>query len=329
MKFLFRISVLAPILAGAVLFVCGQFEPAMGAAESSPRQSWSRTPPPIDESNPQAALLAAEKRFEEAQKSFNQQAPAPSQEARQNAEARRPLPQSNSTMPGAYDDPRISAYQGSPETGYSGTWTDPATGDIITSVIAPAPQQAYGQMQNYPIIIEPQVSGMSWDGSSSSQWQPGSNSGWQSGWPQWPGHPGDNGYPPPPPPANMPGMMPSPGMGQLPGYIPNNPLPPFAPGYRPLRPGQGMPVQGGAPFPGAQPGMPPAGNSGWPPSYQPAPPNAWQPNAPGTPGWVPPSYQPAPPNAWQPGRPPSGWRPGGGFRPVRPIIVPGSNPGPR
>lgn len=311
-----------PLIIGFVLFAgCLLIAPFSQGAEQSaaPRTSWSQTVPPAKENNPQEDILAAEKRFEEAQKEFNHGNAAASAQTQPRVQTPRQTPKRSSAVQRRADS-NIQVYNGSPETGYAGTWTDPVTGDTVTSVIAPTPRTTTSQMQNYPIIIEPQVSGAGWYGYDSS--------GSQQDWPQWPGHPGDNGYPPSPAPAPAPSFPPSnqpgPAYGPFPGYVPNNPVPPFSPGYRPLRPGSAAwPGNGGLPP------QPPSNNPGWPPSYQPAPPNAWQPNSPGTPGWVPPSYQPAPPNAWQPNKPPSGWRPGGGFRPVRPIMVPGANPQPR
>lgn len=327
-------------IALALLLSC----PAMSwaAEQAGGVRSSASQAAPINESNPQEALLAAEKRFEEAEKDFNKGASQADPATGSGSSISRTTPgsgiQTNSTRP-YYEDPRIQAYQGSPETGYAGTWSDPATGDIITSVIAPSPQYSNGQAQNYPIVIEPQVYGTGWSGSDTSS---SGSSSWQGGWqndsPQWPGHPGDNGYPPPPPPppASNPGLSGYPSYGPFPGYVPNNPVPPFPTGHRPLRPtaGPGMMPNPGGPGPSGMPGQPGypgvPPTTGWPPSYQPAPPNAWQPNAPGTPGWVPPSNQPAPPNAWQPKpqRPPSGWRPGGGFQPIHPIQVPGAQPFP-
>lgn len=126
--------------------------------------------------------------------------------------------------------------QGSPETGYAGTWTDPRNGDIITSVIAPTPRQSqnYGQ---YPIIIEPNIG--SWNSSG------GSGSNWSGNNPQWPTTPDNPGWgtspgsnfapaspPPPPPPFTGPGNYPAGG-----NFYPSPPLPPnFHPGYRPLYP---------------------------------------------------------------------------------------------
>lgn len=348
------------ILAASMAFF-PDHAPAMAASpEATPQASWSQSPPPLDEANPQAAILAAEKRFQEAEKDFSKAEDAEAKAALSGAasvpaqananqkasstgnaqkSAQAPSAASAPKTPAApaqpQVDPREQAMQGSPETGYAGTWKDPATGDIITSVIAPTQQPEYNQSQNYPIIIEPQVSGSDWSSANNS---------WQPGWPQWPSYGGDNGYPVSPPmPQQRP--MPMPPMWRNPGMLPNNPPPPFPPGYRPLRPnGPGMGWQPGPPPPNPNfpnPGMPPApgqpgnpgimpppppsNNPGWPPSFQPAPPNAWQPNAPGTPGWVPPSFKPAPPNAWQPNH---GINPG--FRPLPPVpgtlpMLPGGN----
>lgn len=190
------------------------------------------------------------------------------------------------TMTGTYSP----FLQGSPETGYAGTWTDPKNGDIITSVIAPKQRQSQNYSQ-YPIIIEPNIG--DWNSSG------GSGSNWSGGNPQWPTtpdnpgwgtFPGSNSAPPPPPPAFA-------GPGNRPGgnFYPSPPLPPnFHPGYRPLyppapghwqnpggpgnmpwggmRPGagpniipgvnQGLGPDGNPVYPGMNPGMPPAMNPG-------------------------------------------------------------------
>lgn len=209
-------------------------------------------------------------------------------------------------------DARAQALQGSPETGYAGTWTDPATGDIITSVIAPTPPQ--NQSQNYPIIIEPQVSGGDWGYNNGNNY----NSGWQNGWPQWPGYVGEPGYgtvPPPPPPGfRPPGYFPPPPAPSFPPngigpniWHPNFPIPPH-PGYRPLRPYP--------PKPGIwQPGMkPPA----WQPGMKPP---SWQPGMNPLPN---PGFNPHPPSpGFMPGNPP-GWKP----LPMRPGGMGWGNQGP-
>lgn len=209
-------------------------------------------------------------------------------------------------------DPRAQALQGTPETGYAGTWKDPATGDIITSVIAPAPRP--DNTQTYPMLIEPVVNGSDWY-SGSDTWNPilnGSNSGWQpSGWPQWPGYPGDPGYMPPPPPHAPrpvpPGVPPNqPYNPTFPTHNPYNPSwtpfpPPEHPGYRPLRPNNPSVWKPG------QPGFNPQN-----PAWRPAPP-------PSKPGFGHGPYPAAP--AWRPNTPPPpnpgfGTSPQPGFRPL-------------
>lgn len=228
----------------------------------------------------------------------------------------------------SHEDPRGQALQGSPETGYAGTWKDPATGDIMTSVIAPAPRQDNVQ-QAYPIIVEPQVSGSGWY-QGNSGWAPvwnGSGSGWQQppgNWPQWPGYPGDSGYLPPPPPPPAPNMRPvPPGVPpnqpynpDFPTYNPYNPSwtpfpPPEHPGYRPLRPNNPSIWKPGQPWNPGQPGQ----NTG--PGQRPFP---------SGPGW---GQNTPPPNNNGfnpvPGRPAPGWTQGQhghnpghapGFRPL-------------
>lgn len=197
---------------------------------------------------------------------------------------------------------RDAAMVGSPETGYSGIWTD-RNGDIVTSVIAPTPPPR--TTQTYPIIIEPQVNPPDWGYNSYSNW----NTGWgNSYWPQGPGY----GTPPPPPPGGFtpppapwePGGMP-PSLNPVPSYPP-----PSAPGYRPLRPGGQM----GWNQPGHNPGMGPGGQ-GWQPGMNPAP---KPPNS----GWNP-GTNPPPPNGG-----PSLWNPGMGAPSSGPGWQPGTNPPP-
>lgn len=182
-------------------------------------------------------------------------------------------PQTQSQPSPSAIDPRNQALQGSPATGYAGTWTDPATGDIMTSVIAPAPQPP---QQNYPMVIEPQVAGGSYYGGQQGGWQ-----NWQTS-PDNPGYPPRSGviyggntnenqgaqhYPgwmPPYPGQPYPGFNPYPGMNYPPGWWAGQSAghPPFNPNYRPLTPPQGNIPQPGQ-FPGApqQPGYnPPPGN---------------------------------------------------------------------
>lgn len=272
----------------------------------------------------QADLLRAEKQFERTSREFGSQEQNPGQ-----APARNPAQSNSSQLNGQLSwseassggqpaqpaprvpDPSAEALRGSPETGYAGTWTDPATGDIITSVIAPKPS-ANQNAQSYPIIIEPQVDGGDW-----GAYDYGYGGGY-GGWPQWPTSPAGPGYGPgfgpspypgphgqgfnPPPP---PGMI-HPPLGQFPG--------PSHPGYRPLRPNP-------PPFgPGQTPGMTPPPGS-WQHGMMPPPP------PPGG-GWNPGMNPPPPPNnpgsLWRPGMndpmgpPPGHWghRPGGwGHRP--------------
>lgn len=224
----------------------------------------------------------------------------------------------------AKNDPRDQALQGSPETGYAGTWTDPANGDIVTSVIAPVPQPSQNN-QNYPIIIEPQVSGGGYSGSYNGY---NAYNGWNNG-PQWPTTPDNPGYPPSTgtgpypgyqpyyPGQPYPGYNPYPGMAiPYPGYNPAPgypyPMPPFAghhpgwrppanfhPGYRPLRPHPNPGVQPGNPgmHPG-NPGFPPGNPGGANPPQNPNPGGLWNPgNAPQPPAMRPLPMRPAG-NSW-------------------------------
>lgn len=271
--------------------------------------------------NPVSETRQAQKEFEQGAKQFEQGAQKAPQKTGQTtwSDLNAAQPGHNQRPQASQDDPRASALQGSPETGYAGTWTDPATGDIITSVIAPAPPQ--NQSQNYPIIIEPQVSG-DWGGGSSHNSYNSYNSGWQNGWPQWPGYLGEPGYgtsPPPPPPP--PGGRPPHNWGNWhrPGWPPNgigpNIVPPFSnapphPGYRPLRPYPPRPPfnNGNPPNwnPGGRPPLPP--NAGLPGNPPPIPPN-WQ-RPPPKPGPFPPrpGFIPNNPPGWKP----LPMRPGGG-----------------
>lgn len=207
-------------------------------------------------------------------------------------------------------DPRESALQGSPETGYAGTWTDPATGDIITSVIAPTPRP--DSYQSTPIIVEPQIA-PSWGGYSNSGWQ-------QNSWPVTPDSPG---YPDPgfqqPPSAGGPGFNPNQwGSGYYPpqggNYNPGfKPPQNFNPNYRPLRPQPGHPQQ------------PPQNGA------------IWQPNRPVYPsegGAMPPQpeynipgWKPFPPENNQ-AVPPYGRPPQAGFQPQPEYNIPGWKPFP-
>lgn len=208
--------------------------------------------------------------------------------------------------------------------GFAGTWRDPATGDIITSVIAPRRPQE--QTQQPPIYIAPQIE-PDWPGGTSGP-QPGGNTGWNPGWtpggntgwaPGW--NPGWNPGPPPPgllPPAVPPSAPPS----VRPPFRPPQPSPPSVPpspgrpDFRPPRPPDVTtpgalplpempsppPIQGGTPppAPGAGAGTP------WPPSR-------WQGTSGPQPGTWRPWEQPGftgGPKSWTPGQPPKGgWRP--------------------
>lgn len=210
-------------------------------------------------------------------------------------------------------NPSPATLQGSPETGYAGTWTDPATGDIVTSVIAPRRQQPSYQ-STMPIIVEPDIS--SWGYSGNQGWQGGYGPQQGQSWPQWPNNPGEPGYPGPGnPPSQYPGPMPMRPMNPMapmgPSYAHPSLPPGYQPGYRPLRP-QPHPGQGN---PGGiwNPNMPawpsePGGKPQTPefniPDWKPFPPanNQWAPNAPeyNIPGW-----KPFPPsnNQFRPPRP--------------------------
>ncbi|WP_297825700.1 hypothetical protein [uncultured Desulfovibrio sp.] len=134
--------------------------------------------------------------------------------------------------------------------GFAGTWRDPETGDIITSVIAP--RQPLPQEQNGPLIVAPQI----YPGGGQSPFPPG-------GGVQPP-------YPPGPPPRPYPGPPPRPYPGPPPGFRPDwpgaRPPIPSTPGWRPPQ----YPGSPPRPYPGFQPGQPgvmPPGQStpGWRP----------------------------------------------------------------
>lgn len=225
--------------------------------------------------------------------------------------------------------------------GYAGTWKDPETGDIITSVIAPRRPQE--QTQQPPIYIAPQIDPQwpggyatsGWPGGSNGGWQQGGNSGWNNGW-----------QPAPPPGAPYPGQnfpgqpypgQPSPGYGpgqNPPGQAMPGPYPPGQP-YPGQQPGQNYPGQNfpGQPSPGqyppgqgypaqAAPGLtpPPAAQPGFRPPQQPERPAPgglplpdMQPPQGATPPPAPPGAPSASGGAWQgtnPGWQPSGWQPG-------------------
>lgn len=274
-----------------------------------------------DFSDAAAQLEKAEKEFEQTAKSSSDAQGAGSGTSQQTGKMSW---SSASSAPAASvgqpEDPRASALQGSPETGYAGTWTDPATGDVITSVIAPTPPQT--RQPDYPIIVEPNVSSSGWSGSPG--WGPNSygapnwNQGWNGHqyngpWPQWPGYPGNNGYPPQEMPNASNGFRPVPPPPSRPhydhGFYPPNP---FEPGYRPLRP-----------IPGGQPGW-----GGTPPPKPQWPGGIWGNQRP--PQGPPPRPQ-GPGNIWGNQRPPQGPPPQGGNFPMRPggsSWNPGGFPGP-
>lgn len=207
--------------------------------------------------------------------------------------------------------------------GYAGTWRDPETGDIVTSVIAPRRPQE--QTQQQPIYIAPQIDpnwpgngygNSGWPSGSNGGWPSGSN-GWNNGWQQG-GNTGWNpGWNMGGAPSWRPGMQP----GQ-PGMMPpNRPLP----GQRPpsqLPPGAGRPPSAMTPPPAGQPGQtvqpglgpqPDAPGPGGLPLPDMRPPQAGsQPPQPGTLPAAPPAG--VQPGNWQgttPGWRPSGWQPGG------------------
>lgn len=231
----------------------------------------------------QTAQASPTQSMQEAQKDLNQAA-AEFNQAKGSQQQTRQAPLSevlNPPAPVASNQPQPPqtnpALQGSPETGYAGTWTEP-NGDVVTSVIAPRPPQ--NQSQNYPMIIEPQVSGGNYYPSYDNNGYPGTSA--PSQWPTTPDNPGyttGNGqyipYPgwmPPYPGQPYPGFNPYPGMNYPPGYWhPNTPyvnqpmypgpnLPPnFNPSYRPLVPPAQPPANPPANNPGSlmQPGQAP------------------------------------------------------------------------
>lgn len=113
--------------------------------------------------------------------------------------------------------------------GFAGTWRDPETGDIITSVIAP--RQPLPQEQSGPLIVAPQI----YPGGGQSPFPPG-------GGVQPP-------YPPGPPPRPYPGPTP----GFRPDWPGARPPVPSTPGWRPPQ-HTGPPPR---PYPGFQPGWRP------------------------------------------------------------------------
>ncbi len=250
-------------------------------------------------------------------------------------------------MPGA----QVTSNTAPGYDGYMGTYVDPDNGDIVTSVIAPTRRNQNQDYQNYPIIIEPDVSG--WGNNWNNGWN---NSGWAGphgpgqqvpGYPYPPAYPGFQpsgqvpgypfppsppGYGPAPPPPNGPNYAPSlPGQGNPPGN-PNNPgglMPPVPP------PGPGF-----GPGPAIKPPVPPKPNFG--PGYPPLlPPQSGPGNRPGfghgpnfghRPGFGHgpnfghrPGFGPGPNFGHRPGFGP-GMRPGPGFRPHTELTPP-KNPG--
>lgn len=259
------------------------------------------------DTNPQADMLAAEKEFEEAGKAFEATSKATGNLSQKTGQMSwsdfasgktRQIPDTGQTST-ANAMPQL---QGSPETGYAGTWTDPANGDIVTTVIAPRPQQ--NSYPSQPIIVQPDVDG----------WNYAQNNGGYL--PQWPVAPGNPGYPGTPP-AQYPGgsmppqYYPQPG----PSYFPHLPSG-VQPGYRPLRPTQRPPSA-------SLPGQNPAGNMpptpeynipGWkpfPPSGNQAPMYPAGGPTPPTPEYNIPGWKPFPPSGNQayPPRPFNGMRP--------------------
>lgn len=212
--------------------------------------------------------------------------------------------------------------------GFAGTWRDPATGDIITSVIAPRRPQE--QTQQPPIYIAPQIE-PDWPGGTSGLqpggstgwnpgWTPGGSTGWNPGWnPGWTpgGNTGWNPGPPPPglrPPANPPSGPPSvrPPSPSIPATTPSSGRPDFRPPQPPDTTTPGALPLPETPPPPPPPGgpRPPAPGAGsgttWPPAH-------WQ----GTSGWQSGVWRPWEqpgftdgPKSWTPGQPPrGGWQP--------------------
>lgn len=250
----------------------------------------------------QSEFAQAQKELDQAAREFEKEADQVSRGWQQNgqtswSQASTATPESQQA-PQRQATPAESALQGSPETGYAGTWTDPANGDVVTTIIAPKPPVQ--NSQNYPIIVEPQVNG--YGGQSP-----------YTGWSNWPTSPDNPGYP-----SSWPGA------GQNPPY--NQPPPP---GWHPYYPGQPYPGFNPYPYPypqpypgyghgswGGQPMLPPGPGSNPPPfnpNYRPLRPaqgnngSLWQPGmTPAFPGGQPP--QPGQPGG-VPGNPSQGWRP--------------------
>lgn len=299
--------------------------------------------PAEDMSAANSAMQGAEKDFQQAEKDFNQamQTTSAQKTGTQSwSEASGQTSSSTSVTPKKMSDPANPSLYGSPETGYAGTWTDSATGDIITSVIAPTPP-ATQNSQNYPIVVEPNVGDWGYSGNSGGNWS--------GGYPQWPVSPDNPGYGTYPP-VQGPPFTPPPGPGGFgPNFYPSPPLPDnFHPGYRPLRPNGPMNRPNQPPFsqPGFAPWTPHPGNQ-WQPGFNgwngnaqfpnpgQNPPGNWNNGSPGFPNQGfnnpvprPPANNPSflPGNGWNQGypgfnrpagpnngnNPAGGWRPGAG-----------------
>ncbi|MBQ3059022.1 MAG: hypothetical protein IJD16_01745 [Desulfovibrio sp.] len=127
--------------------------------------------------------------------------------------------------------------------GFAGTWRDPESGDIITSVIAPRQQMVPPGQNN---LYAPYMSGNGYYGSDSSDRHPqGHRPGFR------PDHRPDHrpGRHPAYPPVQYPGQYPGHAMPpqMTPGAMPG--MPPTA--MQPQRPGTPAPMP-----PGMRPGMP-------------------------------------------------------------------------
>lgn len=243
----------------------------------------------------------AEGEFSQAEKELNQAAAEFEKEAakgfQQNgqtswSQASQATP-GNQAVPSQQSNPAAGALQGTPETGYAGTWTDPANGDVVTTVIAPKPPVQNGQ--NYPIIVEPQINPGAYGGYGGYGENP-----YTGGWSNWPTSYDNPGYPPQSPPYNQP---PPPGWH---APYPGQPYPGFNPypyPYPQPYPGYEHGSWGGPPMlpPGSPGSMPPPFN----PNYRPLRPgqnqgSIWHP------GMMPPPQGARPPMGWQPARPPQG-----------------------
>ncbi|MDE7370838.1 MAG: hypothetical protein K2N07_03675, partial [Desulfovibrio sp.] len=141
----------------ALLFVLA---PAMGVAPGASAAESSREVPvqaPAQTSAQQGAAAAAQPT-----------APAPAQAA----------PAAQNGQDGAI----VISNDAPGYNGYAGTWRDPETGDIVTSVIAPRRPQE--QTQQPPIYIAPQID-PDWpaNGYGNSGWPTGWSGGWPNGGP--------------------------------------------------------------------------------------------------------------------------------------------------